>query len=172
MYTCVPNLRFKFLTNCEIITFKVGKKVFSHVAKRVSSILRAKKFIFGSKYELWLFTFLFLGELGIFLCNFYPHRTYKTYRNAWSFTWRYAESQIQRHVFDNKKGMFRVIGLGIRTVRSCLGTSSTFTRNKTCKKVKSQFLVNSQSFCDLIDFGQILRIKEHILQFGQFWADF
>ena len=148
------------------------KKFFSLVEKRDNNVLRAKITTFWSKFDLRLFKFLFLGELEICLHNFYPHRTYKTYRNAWFFTWRYAEIQIQRLVFDNKKGMWRIIGLGIRTVRSCLGTSSTCSKNKTWKKVKSQFLVNFQSFCDLIDFGQILRINEHIPQFGQFWADF
>ena len=48
----------------------------------------------------------------------------------------------------------------------------THKKQKLEKKQKSQILVSFQSFCDLIDFGQILRINEHIPQFGQFWADF
>jgi hypothetical protein len=42
-------------------------------------------------------------------------------------------------------------------------------KKQNLKKIKFQFLVNFRSFCDLIDFGQILRINEHILQFK---ADF
>ena len=62
-----------------------------------------KKTNFKSFFELHLFNTLFQSELGLPLYNFYPYRTYKTYRNAWFFAWRYAEIQIQRLVFDNKK---------------------------------------------------------------------
>jgi hypothetical protein len=64
MPTCPPNLRHSFLTVCKIIRFKVKEKVFSIVPERASSVSRAKKTIFGHKYGLPDFSFLFLIELG------------------------------------------------------------------------------------------------------------
>jgi hypothetical protein len=64
MPTCPPTLRHSFLTVCKIIRFKVKKKFFSTVPERYSSVLRAKKTIFGHRYGLLDFTFLFLVELG------------------------------------------------------------------------------------------------------------
>jgi hypothetical protein len=64
MSTCPPNLRHSFLTVCEIIRFKVKKKFFSIVPERYSSVSGAKKTIFGRRYGLPDFTFLFLVELG------------------------------------------------------------------------------------------------------------
>lgn len=58
-----------------IKVYEVGKKVFSLIVKRESNVLKAKITIFESEFELRLFTFLFVGELGIYLHNFYPHRT-------------------------------------------------------------------------------------------------
>ena len=59
-------------------------------------------------------------------------------------------------VFDNKIGMSRIIGLGIRTVRSCLGTSSTCSKKQNLKKSKISI------------FGEFSKF----LRFNWFWADF
>ena len=138
---------------------------FPLVVERVTSFLRAKKTILGEKFDMRLFTFLFLGELGTCLCNFYPHTTYKTYRNAWLSTWRYAEicthfQKLKKHVknywIENPNGKI-------------MPYYHFYKYKKQNLKVKPQFLVNFWSFCDLIEFGQIVRINEHIPQFGGFW---
>jgi hypothetical protein len=49
--------------------FKVKEKVFSTVPKRDSSVLDAKKTIFGRRYGLHDFIFLFLLELGTCVQN-------------------------------------------------------------------------------------------------------
>jgi hypothetical protein len=69
MPTCPPNLRHSFLTVCEIIRFKVKQIFFSIVSKRYSSVLGAKKTIFGLRYGLPDFTFLFLVKLGTCVQN-------------------------------------------------------------------------------------------------------
>jgi hypothetical protein len=69
MSTCPPNLRHSFLTICEIIRFKSKKKLFSTMPERYSSVLGAKKTIFGLKYGMLDFTFLFLVELGTCVQN-------------------------------------------------------------------------------------------------------
>jgi hypothetical protein len=44
--------------------FKVEEKVFLPLPKGDISLLGSKKTIFSSRYEMCLFKFLFLGELG------------------------------------------------------------------------------------------------------------
>jgi hypothetical protein len=63
MPTCPLNLKHSFLTVCEIIRFKVKKKFFSIALERYSSDLGGKETIFGRRYGLPDFTFLFLVEL-------------------------------------------------------------------------------------------------------------
>jgi hypothetical protein len=69
MPTCPPNHRHLFLTVHKIIRFKVKEKVFSTVPERYSSVSGAKKTIFGLRYGLLDFTFLFLVELRSFVKN-------------------------------------------------------------------------------------------------------
>jgi hypothetical protein len=64
MSTCLSNLIISFLTICKIITFKVEEKVYFTMPKGDSSLLGSKKTTFSSRYEMSLFGFLFLDELG------------------------------------------------------------------------------------------------------------
>jgi hypothetical protein len=54
---------------CKIIMFKVKKKFFSTMSERGNSVLEAKKIIFGCRYGLPYFIFLFLVELGTCVQN-------------------------------------------------------------------------------------------------------
>jgi hypothetical protein len=70
MSTCPPNLVHSFLTVCEIITFKVDKKVFFPTPKGIVEFWRhAQKTTFSSRHGLCNILFLSLGELGICLQN-------------------------------------------------------------------------------------------------------
>jgi hypothetical protein len=69
MSTCLPNFMHSFLTVCEIITFKVDKKVFFPVPKEDSRVLEAQKTTFSSRHGLCDILFLSLGGLGICLQN-------------------------------------------------------------------------------------------------------
>jgi hypothetical protein len=69
MSTCPPNLVHSFLIVCEIITFKVDKKVFFLVPKGDNKVLKAQKTTFSSSHGLCNILFLSLGELGICLQN-------------------------------------------------------------------------------------------------------
>jgi hypothetical protein len=73
MSTCLPNLTLSFLTICEIITFKVEEKVFFAPTKG-NNLLGSKRTTFSRKYEMCLFGFLFLGELGTCPQNLMPTR--------------------------------------------------------------------------------------------------
>jgi hypothetical protein len=64
MLACPPNLTYSFLTVCEIITFKVDRKVFSTVPEGYNRVLEAKKTIFGGIFGIFLFKLLFIGDLG------------------------------------------------------------------------------------------------------------
>jgi hypothetical protein len=64
MPTCPPNLTHSLLTVCEIITFKVEEKVFFHCAQEGQQCFGGQKTIFGHRYGLPDFIFLFLFELG------------------------------------------------------------------------------------------------------------
>jgi hypothetical protein len=68
----LPNLTLSFLTICEIITFKIEKKFFLPLQNGDSNHLGSKKTTFSSRYEMSLFIFLFLGELGTCPQNLMP----------------------------------------------------------------------------------------------------
>jgi hypothetical protein len=72
MSICLPNLTLSFLTICEIITFKVEEKVFLAPAKGGQQCFGVQKTYFYSRYGLWDFKFLFLGELGTCPQNLIP----------------------------------------------------------------------------------------------------
>jgi hypothetical protein len=72
MFICLQNPTLSFLTICEIITFKVEEKVLLPLPKGDSSLLGSKKNTFSSRYEMRLFAFLFLGELGTCPQNLMP----------------------------------------------------------------------------------------------------
>jgi hypothetical protein len=58
----------------------------------------------------------------------------------------YAEIHIQRPFFDNKKDIYKILGLKIQTVKTCSTASSTPTNFYFRRKLKSRFLVVFQSF--------------------------
>jgi hypothetical protein len=72
MSTCPPNLVHSFLTVCEIITFKVDKKVFFPMPKEDNIVLKAQKTTSSDRHGLCDILFLSLGELGICLQNLIP----------------------------------------------------------------------------------------------------
>jgi hypothetical protein len=61
--------------------------------------------------------------------------------------------------------IWKILGLKIRTVKTCSSASSTRANFYFWKILKSRFLVEFQNFI----FGQILA---NLGSFGQFWADF
>jgi hypothetical protein len=77
----------------------------------------------------------------------------------------YAEIHIQRPFFYNKNSICKILGLIIRTAKTCSSASSTCTNFYFGKILKSRFLVEFQSFI----FGQILA---NLGKSGQFWEDF
>jgi hypothetical protein len=64
----------------------------------------------------------------------------------------YTEIHIQRPFFENKNGIWKILGLKIQTVEICSSASSTHRNFYFWKTLKSWFLVVFQSFI----FGQIL----------------
>ena len=64
MSTCPPNLTHSFQIVCDIITFKIKQKVLIHCAWEGQQCFGGQKPIFGLRYGLLVFIFLFLFELG------------------------------------------------------------------------------------------------------------
>jgi hypothetical protein len=81
MSICLPNLILSFLTICEIIKFKVQEKVFLPLPKGDNRLLGPEKTTFSSRYEMCLFGFLFLGELGMFPQNLMLTRGVEPWEN-------------------------------------------------------------------------------------------
>jgi 16S rRNA A1518/A1519 N6-dimethyltransferase RsmA/KsgA/DIM1 with predicted DNA glycosylase/AP lyase activity len=123
MSTCPPNLVYSFLTVCEIITFKVDKKVFFPMPKGDSRVLKAQKKTFSSRHGLCNIFSLCLGELGT---KSHTHRRCGTLRKKLFSTRGYAEIHIQRPFFDNKKGIQKIAVLKTQTVKICFGASSIY----------------------------------------------
>jgi hypothetical protein len=97
--------------------------------------------------------------------KFHTYKRCGTLRKKSFSTKGYAEIHIQRPFFDNKISIWKILGLKIRTVKTCSSAFSTRTNFYFWKILKSRFLVEFQSFI----FGQILA---NLGSFGQFWADF
>jgi hypothetical protein len=86
----------------------------------------------------------------------HTHKKCGTLRKK-SFSAReYAEIHIQRPFFDNKNSIWKILGLKIRTLKTCSSAPSTRRNFYFWKILKSQF------------FGGISSLGN----FGQFWADF
>jgi hypothetical protein len=74
----------------------------------------------------------------------------------------YAEIYIQRPFFDNKNSIWKILGLKIRTAKTCSSAPSTRKFFNFWKILKSRFLVEFQSFipgqilANFGSFGQIL----------------
>jgi hypothetical protein len=128
------------------------KKFFSIVPKRYSSVLEAIKTIFGHRYSLPNFTFLFLVES--FVQNLTPTRRGEHWEKN-NFPQGGMLKFIQRLFFDNKNSIWKVLGLKIQTVETWSSASSTCRNIYFWKTLKSQLLVVFQIFI-----------------FGQIWADF
>jgi hypothetical protein len=56
----------------------------------------------------------------------HTHKRCGTLRKRLFSTRGYAEIHIQRHFFDNKKGIQKIIVLKIQTMSTCFGASSTY----------------------------------------------
>jgi hypothetical protein len=70
----LPNLVHLFLTICNTIMFKIDEKFFL-CTKEDNIVLEAKQTNFFSRYGLWDFIFLFLGELDTCLQNLISTRS-------------------------------------------------------------------------------------------------
>jgi hypothetical protein len=73
------------------------------VPKRYSSVSEVKKTIFGHRYDFPEFKFLFLGELGTCVQNLIFTKVVEGCQKNYFSAKGYAEIQIQRPVFVNKK---------------------------------------------------------------------
>jgi hypothetical protein len=125
MPICLPNLTLSFLTICDIITFKVEKKFFTPLQNEDSSLLGSKKTTFSSRYEMSLFKFLFLGELGTCSQSLMPTRGVEPWENhqfpqggmlKFSYKGRFLTIKIAYEKFLDWK---------IQTVETCSNASST-----------------------------------------------
>jgi hypothetical protein len=137
MSTCQPNLTHSFLTVCEIITFKVEKKVFPSAPERDSSVLKAKKTIFRHWYGLSDLKFLFIVELGICVQNLIftkglegCQKNYFPGRGMQKFTYK-------GHFLTIKIAYEKILGLKIQTVETCSSASSTHINFYFRKTLKS-----------------------------------
>jgi hypothetical protein len=74
----------------------------------------------------------------------------------------YAEIHIERPFFDNKKDIYKILGLKIRMVKTCSSASSTRTMFFFCKKTKILIFGGTSKFLHWADF----------CNFWQFWAEF
>jgi hypothetical protein len=74
----------------------------------------------------------------------HTHRRCETLRKNLFSMRGYAEIQIQRPFFDNKKGLQKIVVLKIQIVKTCFGASSTYMIFFG-KKLKSKVLVVFQS---------------------------
>jgi hypothetical protein len=116
--------------------FKVKQKVFFHCAWEGQQCSEAKKTIFGRRYGLPDFTFLFVVELGTCEQNLRFTKVVEGCPNFFSSTKGYAEIEIQRPFFANIKGIDANIIFKIQTVKTwCLGSliHGNFPRNKIPK---------------------------------------
>jgi hypothetical protein len=73
----------------------------------------------------------------------------------------YAEIHIQRPFFDNKKDIYKILGLKIQTVKTCSSASST-RKFFSWKKTKISIFGGISKFLHWADF----------CKFWQFWAEF
>jgi hypothetical protein len=78
---------------------------FSTVPERYSSVLEAKKTIFGCRYGLLEFKFLFLGELGTCVQNLIFTKVVEGCQKNYFSQRGYAEIQIQRLACINKNSI-------------------------------------------------------------------
>jgi hypothetical protein len=76
----------------------------------------------------------------------------------------YAEIHIQRLDWDNKNSIWNILGWKIQTAETCFSASSIHRNFYFCKKLKSRFLVEFQSFV-------VRQIWADFGNFGQFWAE-
>ena len=165
MFICLPNLRHSFLNICKIITFKVKEKGYFVLAPWDSTLLGSKKTTFSNKYEMSLFGFLFLGELGTCPQNL---MRFGTLRKSSISTRGYADIrtyELTKDIFWPKNSIWKILGLKIWMVKICSSASSTCTNYYFWKTLKSWLLVVFQSF----SFGQIF---SNFGSFGQLWAKF
>jgi hypothetical protein len=81
--------------------------------ERYNSVLGAKKTIFGLRYGLPDFTFLFLVELGTCVQNLIFTKVVESCQKIIS-TKGYAEIHKQRPFFDNKNSIWKILGLKIQ----------------------------------------------------------
>jgi hypothetical protein len=108
-----------------------------------------KKITFSSRYEMCLFGFLFLGELGTCLQNLMPTQGVEPWKNH-----QFPQGGMLKFTY-NKNSIWKILGLKIRMVETCSSASSTYRNFYFWNKLKSGFLVVFQS-----------------LVFGQIWARF
>src|SRR5665811_1611976 len=89
----------------------------------------------------------------------HTHKSCGTLRKK-SFSARgYAEIHIQRPFFDNKNSICKILGLKIRTVKTCSSASSTRTNVFFLKNIKISIFGGISKFhlwAVLGSFGQIL----------------
>ena len=131
------------------------KKFFSTTSERDNNVLEAKITIWGCRYGLWDFIFLFIFELGTCLQNLIFTKVVEGCRKIIS-TKGYAEIHIQRPFFENKISIWKILGFKVQMVETCSSTSSTCRNFYFWKTPKSRFLVVFQSFI----FGQILEVLD------------
>jgi hypothetical protein len=130
------------------------------VPERYSSVSGAKKIIFGLRYGLWDFTFLFLVELGTCVQNLIFTKVVEGYQKYYFPQRGMLKFTYKGRFLTIKIAYQKILGLKIRTVETYSRPSSTRRNFYFSKTLKSRFFVEFQSFF----FGQILAI---LGSFGQ-----
>jgi hypothetical protein len=99
MSTCPPNLVHSFLTDCEIITFKVDKIVIFPCAKGGHQSFEGSKNSFFK--QAWIVRhFILVSKYVVYMSTkSHTHRRCGTLRKKLFPTRGYAEIHIQRPVF-------------------------------------------------------------------------
>jgi hypothetical protein len=87
----------------------------------------------------------------------HTHRRCGILRKKLFSTSGYVEIHLQRPLFDNKKGIHKIVVLKIQMMETCFGASSTYRVFFKIKiKLKYPIFGGNSSFLKLIVFGQIL----------------
>jgi hypothetical protein len=100
------------------------KGFFLPLPKGDSSLLGSKKTTLSSRFRIYLFRFLFLGELGTCPQNLMPTWGVEPWENHKFPLGGMLKFTYEKPFFDNKNSIWKILGLKIQTVETCSSASS------------------------------------------------
>ena len=109
--------------------------------------------------EISVSRFLFLSDwVRYMLTKFHAHKRCWTLRKTSISTRKYAEIQIQKPIFDNKKNIWKILVLKIQTAGTCSSASfihRTFYFWETLKSLNFWWYFKvPQANCLMVNFGR------------------